>query len=116
MQIRFATTKLAKLCNLERNAIREFGPVGGKRLMQRLEDIASVRNLAELKLLPGRAHPLRKGARAKEEQWTMDLEHPQRLVFVPDHDPLPQRKNDGLDLMQVTAVCILEVTDTHDDY
>jgi toxin HigB-1 len=115
MQIRFATTKMAKLCNSEKNALRAFGQVGGKRLMLRLEDIASARNLEELKLLPGRAHPMRRGERKNEEQWTMDLDHPQRLVFVPDHDPLPRRGDGGLDLAQVTAVCIVEVGDTHGD-
>lgn len=113
MEIRFATTKLAKLCNSEKSAKRQFGSVGAKRLMQRLEDIASARNLEELMLLPGRAHPMGGGTRGQEAQWTMDLDHPQRLVFVPDHDPLPLRENGGLDVTQVTAVCIREVADTH---
>ncbi len=115
MQVRFANTKLAKICNAAKAAVREFGPVGGKRLMQRLEDIASAPNLAVLTLLPGRAHPMRGGARANEAQWTMDLQHPMRLVFVPDHDPLPRREDGGLDLTQVTAVRIVEVTDAHGD-
>ena len=115
MQIRFANTKLAKLCNAERKAVQELGPVGGKRLMQRMEDIASARNLATLILLPGRTHPMRRGVRANEEQWTMDLHNPMRLVFVPDHAPLPYREDGGLDLLQVTAIRVLEVTDTHDD-
>lgn len=115
MEIRFANAKLAKLCNVEKNAIQEFGPVGGKRLMQRLEDIASAQNLAALTLVPGRAHPMRRGERANDSQWTMDLHHPMRLVFVPNHDPLPVRQDGGLDLVQVTAICVLEVADTHDD-
>jgi hypothetical protein len=115
MQIRFASTRLAGICNSGKDAVREFGPVGGKRLLQRLEDIASARNRAELALLPGRAHPMRRGQRSNEDQWTMDLHHPQRLVFIPDHDPLPLRPDGGPDLVQVTSVCIVEVADTHGD-
>jgi proteic killer suppression protein len=114
VQISFGSSKIAKLCNEEQLAIRKLGPVGGMRLMQRIDDIASAPNLEVLKLLPGRAHPMTAGARANEEQWTVDLEHPQRLVFIPDHDPIPLRDDGGLDLKQVTAVCIIEVADTHE--
>lgn len=115
MEIRFASAQIAKLCNSGKHATGKLGPAGGKRLRQRMEDIAAAPNLAVLKQLPGRAHPMRRGERADRGEWTVDLDHPRRLTFIPDHAPLPLRDDGGLDLLQVTAVCILEVVDTHDD-
>ena len=45
--------------------------------------------------------------------FAIDLVHPFRLVFEPNHDPLPRRKDGGIDLEQVTAIKILEVVDYH---
>lgn len=47
-------------------------------------------------------------------QLSMDLDHPYRLIFTPDHDPYPKRPEGGLDWRQVTAINILGVEDTHD--
>ena len=47
-------------------------------------------------------------------QLSMDLDHPYRLIFTPDHDPYPERPEGGLDWRQVTAINILGVEDTHD--
>lgn len=44
---------------------------------------------------------------------SLDLDHPYRLLFVPDHDPLPQRNEGGLDWTQVTAITIKGVENTH---
>ena len=44
----------------------------------------------------------------------MDLDHPYRLIFVPDHAPLPECKEGGLDWSKVTDIMILGVEDTHD--
>jgi proteic killer suppression protein len=115
MQIRFANSNLARTCNSSRNAIRKLGPGSGKRLMQRLEDMASAENLAVLARLPGRAHPLTRGRASEEGQWSVDLEHPLRLVFVPDHDPVPIRSDGAIDATQITDICIVEVRDTHED-
>jgi len=43
----------------------------------------------------------------------VDLDHPYRLIFVPDHNPVPKREDGGLDWSRVTAVIILGVEDTH---
>lgn len=36
-----------------------------------------------------------------------------RIVFVPDHDPLPTINNEELDKKKVTKIKILEVKDYH---
>lgn len=46
-------------------------------------------------------------------QLSVDLDHPYRLIFIPDHDPAPRREDGGLEWSQVTAIKILGVEDTH---
>ncbi len=59
---------------------------------------------------PDRRHQL-EGNRAG--QYAVDLVHPNRLVFVPNHDPIPRKKDGGIDTDQVTAITIIEVVDYH---
>jgi proteic killer suppression protein len=41
------------------------------------------------------------------------LVHPKRLVFVPDHNPVPGKSDGGLDWAQVTRVLVTDVVDYH---
>jgi len=38
---------------------------------------------------------------------------PQRLIFEPDHNPVPQKPDGGLDWTQVTRIRVIEITDYH---
>lgn len=62
------------------------------------------------KTRPDRLHQL-KGDR--DEQFAVDLVHPYRLVFEPNHDPVPRTADGGIDLEQVTAITVLGVVDYH---
>jgi hypothetical protein len=42
------------------------------------------------------------------------LEHPNRLLMIPAHDPVPRKDDGGLHWDAITAVEITEITDTHD--
>jgi len=44
----------------------------------------------------------------------VDLDHPYRLIFVPDHEPIPEQEAGGMDWKAITAVKIIEITDTHE--
>jgi proteic killer suppression protein len=43
----------------------------------------------------------------------MDLDHPYRLLFEVANDPVPIRKEGGLDWENVTVIRILGVENTH---
>ena len=49
----------------------------------------------------------------RDEQFAVDLVHPHRLVFEPNHDPVPRRDDGGIDTDRVTSIRILEVVDYH---
>ena len=45
--------------------------------------------------------------------WRKEASHPHRLVFEPNHRPLPRKDGGGIDTEQVTAITILDVIDYH---
>lgn len=90
---------------------KELGSSGGKKLRQRMMELKAAENLAEIKHLPPqRCHELT-GNRAG--QFSVDLEHPYRLIFIPDNNPLPRLKDGGINRAGVTKIEILEIVDTH---
>lgn len=110
MEISFETSKLQKLCNSDGKLKGEFGPVMAKRVRQRLIDLEASETLAEMRALPGRCHEL---AGDRHGELAMDLVHPMRLIFTPDHDPIPLSSGGGMDWSQVTRIRILEIADYH---
>ena len=56
-------------------------------------------------------HELTAGKRSGK--LSVDLDHPYRLIFIPDNDPVPRRADGELDWSQVTAIKIIGVEDTH---
>ena len=93
MEIVFRTTALQKICSISKEAVRTYGPKNGGKLMQRLNELKSFECLADVpKYPPARCHQLegnRKG------QFSVDLEHPYRLIFTPNHTPLPKLEGGG---------------------
>ncbi len=110
MNIEFNTNKLRKACSSEKVMRGEWGVKMARKLMQRLADLEAVENLGIMTKLPGRCHEL-KGAR--KGQLALDLAHPRRLVFEPNHNPIPLKPDGGLDWKLVTSVLVLEVSDYH---
>lgn len=96
-----------------KQADRRWGAENARKIRQRLEDLAAFACLADVPGWPPfRCHPL-KGQR--QGQYAVDVKHPFRLVFEPDHDPLPRLEDGGLDLRRVTAIQVLSVEDYHGD-
>jgi len=102
---------MQKACSSEKEMKQEWGAALTKKLQQRLMELKAADNLEDVsRLPPARCHELvgdRKG------QLSVDVAHPYRLIFVPDHDPVLRKPDGGLDWTQVTKVLVLEVCDTH---
>ena len=112
MDIIFKSTRLAKLCNDHKLATRKWGDRNARLLRRRLDEIRDADNLAILMTLPqARCHELHGN---RQGQFSVDLEHPYRLLFEPANEPLPELEDGGLDLERITAVRILSKEDTHE--
>jgi proteic killer suppression protein len=112
MEIYFKNTRLRKQLTNEKAMVAKHGPKRASLLQQRLSEIEASANLDVLSRLPGpRFHPLTKDRRG---QLSVDLDHPYRLLLVPEHDPVPELPSGGMDLRAITKVVIIEITDTHE--
>jgi len=111
--IYYSTKKLEKQCNKEALGNKAFGLNLARKIRQRLKEFEAASSLQVIsKLPPARCHELkgdRKGSLA------VDLTDKKRLVFVPDHTPIPLLPTGGLDWSAVTQIIIMEVTDYHGD-
>jgi len=111
MLIYFHTSKLQKICNTEREAVKKLGPRCARKLMQRLQELDAAECLADIsRVPPPRCHELTGN---RNEQLSVDLQHPYRLLFIPANDPVPQTADGGLDWEKVTEIEIIEIADTH---
>ena len=111
MQIFFRIKKLQKICSSEKEMLRSFGASRARKLQQRLMELRAADNLSQISHLPPpRCHEL---SGNRQGQFSVDLDHPYRLLFIPTNDPVPRTEDGGLDLQQVTEIEILEIADTH---
>ncbi len=114
MDISFRNKKLEKAFNEGAQLEKLHGALRAKKIRIRMKELRAANTLMDFwppKTPPGRCHELTEGQRVG--QLSVDLDHPYRLIFVPNHNPTPTRHEGGLDWSQVTAITILGVEDTH---
>ena len=111
MEITFASRKMQKACNSNKEMRARYGDRTAQRLQQRLAELAAAQTLDDMsRLPPARCHEL---AGDRRRQLAVDLVHPRRLIFVPDENPVPTKPDGGLDWTQVTRVQVIDVVDYH---
>lgn len=111
MDIAFRTRRLQKAFNAERELKKTYGARMARTLMIRLAVLKSSRTLAMVPTTrPERLHPL---VGKRIGQYAVDLVHPFRLIFEPNHDPVPRRQDGSIDPDGVTAITIIDVVDYH---
>lgn len=112
MDIYFVKKDLSKVCSCDREMKRRWQVSVAKALQRRLAQLKAANTLFDMATLPGaECHEL-KGNR--QGQLAVNLPGGFRLVFVPYHDPVPTRRDGGIDWAGVTAICVLEVVNYHD--
>ncbi len=80
---------------------KQLGPVMARKLQQRLMELKAAESLADISNLPPpRCHEL---INDRAGQFSVDLLHPYRLLFIPADEPVPRREDGGIDLAQVDA-------------
>ena len=111
MEVSVRTRSLAKALSSERELLKSYGRDMANVLRTRLGVLENASNLAAVPVeRPVRRHLLRAD---RAGQFAVDLVHPYRLVFEPNHAPVPKRPDGGIDTERITAVTIIEVVDYH---
>ena len=112
MELTFRNAKLARLCSSGDRMIRELGAPMARRLGARLQELEAADTLVDMRLLPqARAHELRGD---RDEQISLDLVHPMRLILEVANAPIPRTPEGGLDWADISSVMVVEITDTHE--
>ena len=76
--------------------------------MMELKAASALKDISNLP--PPRCHELtnRKGV------FSVDLEFPYRLLFIPADEPLPLKEDGGIELELVAEIEVIKIEDTHD--
>jgi len=111
MEVSFASAKLQKLCNSEKNLRAKYGPRMGALIQQRLAELAGAEVLADMRFIVGAGcHELTQNLKGL---LAVNLVHPDRLVFKPSDDPVPSKPDGGLDWAQVKSIIVVGIGDYH---
>lgn len=109
--MRFGNNRLKRLFDDETRMIRQYGERRARALLARLTVLENADTLSDVSSQPPeRRHQLTGN---RDEQFAVAVDPQCRLVFDPNHDPMPRRPDGGIDLDLVTAIVIVEVTDYH---
>lgn len=111
LDIQFSTRKLERVINNKRDLIRKYGDRMARTIMVRMAVLKGADHLGLVPVdKPDRRHQL---TGPLKDHFAVDLVHPFRLVFRPDHQPIPRKNDGGIDLEAVTAIEIAKVIDYH---
>jgi proteic killer suppression protein len=111
VDILFKERRFEKQCNRPALLLRAQGERRARLIRARLDALHAALCLEDLRNVAGRLHEL-KGNR--KGQLSLDLDHPYRLILVPNHKPVPSTEDGGMDWSRITAVKILGIEDTHE--
>ena len=111
MEVSFANAGLKRLFDDETRIIRQYGERRARLLLARLTILENAATLSDVSSRPPeRRHQLTGN---RDEQFAVSIDQQYRLVFEPDHDPMPRRPDGGIDIDHVTAIVIVAATDYH---
>jgi plasmid maintenance system killer protein len=110
VKISFKSNKLARSLTEAKEIQKAFG-VMAKKVNQRMKEISASDNLEVLKTLPAaNCHEL-KGDRKGE--FAVDISGNYRIVFIPDHYPVPVKEDSSIDCIRITDIEIIGTEDYH---
>jgi toxin HigB-1 len=110
MDLSFGSKKLQRELESAKAMQKAYGQRAAK-IKLRLDLLAESTNLADVPSTPPpRCHLL---SGDYSGCFAVDIGGNWRLVFKPNHDPVPKLDDGGIDLKKVTAICVLEIVDYH---
>jgi proteic killer suppression protein len=86
VDIKFANRELRKLAIDPKKCKQQMGEKRANLFFKRLTDLRDAETLEDVRNLPGRYHELKE---TRKGQWSCNLDHPFRLIFKPQENPIP---------------------------
>jgi plasmid maintenance system killer protein len=110
LEIKYKNRKLEKQLTDLREMAKTFGSMA-RKVNQRLEDLKSADTLAVMATIPAaRCHEL---VGTRKGELAVDISPNYRIIFEPDHNPVPTKDDGGLNWEEVSKIQINELTDYH---
>lgn len=110
MDITYKSNRMRRNFNSAKALKTEYGRLA-PRIQSRQDILKGAENLDAVPIgSPTYRHEL-KGSR--RGQLAVKLNENYRLVFAPDHNPIPTKEDGGFDLERITRVKLLSVEDYH---
>lgn len=111
MEIGFRRASEQALFRSSAHLRRKYGAACAKKIGLRMIQIKAAANLDVLCQLPqARCHQL---VADRSEQFSLDLEHPLRMIVEVADVPVPRGPDGGINRAQVTRLAFVEITNTH---
>lgn len=111
MEVYAKDKKMTKLLTNPVALQKKYGAICGPKVMQRLNELRSAANLAEIANLKSLQFHALRGDRAGE--WSIKVHANNKMTFIRAIEPLVYLKDGSIDLSAVTAV---EIVDPCVDY
>jgi len=114
MEIKYRSEGLGKELESDSKLRKKHGKRRAELIEQRLFEFRAAQCLQDLRNLPGpRLHQHTRQRGQAKAVFSVDLDHPYRLLFEAAHEPEPTYPAGGVDWSQVTAILIRGIKDTH---
>ena len=89
---------------------KTFGEMA-KKVNQRMKELKAADNLAVMRNIPAaKCHEL---TQDRKGQLAVRVSGNYRLIFIPDHDPVPSKDDGGIDWTSITIIEVIEIDDYH---
>ena len=111
MKVFFRDNKLAKNCNSKAQCVKAYGVALAQKIMQRLSELKAADNLGTISHLPPPSCHELKGDR--KEQFAVRLNKNFRLIFEPEHNPVPRNDDGSIDWQKITKITILKAREDY---
>lgn len=106
MKIKYKTNRLARSVDSPRSIQRNYG-TRAKMVNQRLRELEAAPTLEAMRFIPAaNCHELTGNRR---NEFAVDVSANHRIIFKPDHKPMPTREDGGIDWCKITCIMINEI-------
>jgi plasmid maintenance system killer protein len=110
VEISYKSRKLEKQLTDPKEMSKSFGQLA-RKVNQRLKDLTDADNLGIMRTIPAaRCHELTGNRKGK---LAVDISGNYRMIFEPNHHPIPNKDDGGLNWEEVTKIQINEIEDYH---
>ena len=110
MKISYKSKKLERNLTVDKDILKAYSNMA-KKVKMRMIQLKAAENLGVIAKLPSlRLHQY---AGNRKGEWSIDLHKNWRIIFEVNHNPIPRKDDDGVDINVVTAIKITSVEDPH---